>query len=101
MPTNRAPAGQRVVAPAGDGDARPADLAVLGGVQAGQQVEQRGLAGAGLAADAHAFAGGDRERRAAQHLDHAIAAAIAFAQIARGENRISHGRAASGGVSQL
>ena len=62
------------------------------GGEPGEQIEERGFAGAGFPADAHAFAGRHRERRAPQHLDQAVAAAITPAQAIRAKNRIRHGR---------
>jgi len=62
----------------------------LGGVESGEQIESVVLAGARFPANAHAFAGHHRERRAPQHLDHAVTAAIALPQAIRAQKRVIH-----------
>ncbi|OQB83933.1 MAG: hypothetical protein BWX86_02865 [Verrucomicrobia bacterium ADurb.Bin122] len=90
---------------AGIGRAGPADFAGIRFVETGEQVEQGGFARAGLAADAHAFAGGDGEIHAAQHLDLAVAAEEGFAHVVRAEDggMVGHDyslRSASTGLSR-
>ena len=56
------------------------DLAAAGNVEAGEQVEQRRLAGAGGAGDGGELAGGELEREVAEDLGRARAAAVRLRQ---------------------
>ena len=62
------------------------DLAFVGGIDAGEQIDERRLAGAVLAEQHMPFAAPDRERNAAQR-DHA---GEAFADRFHAQNRVVH-----------
>ena len=60
-------------------------------VQAAEQLQQRGLAGAGRADDRDALAGGDLEIDALEHFDARVALLEVLEQAAAGENEVRHG----------
>jgi len=66
----------------------PVHLAGIGRIETGQQIQERGFTGTGLAADADGIACGDLQIDAAQHLDAAIAALEILGQSAGAEDRI-------------
>ena len=57
------------------------DLAAIGRIEPGDQMQQRALAAAGFAGQRDALAGGDIEVHAAQHRDLLAGRAIALGQI--------------------
>ena len=82
----RGPAG---IGKLGDERAVEPDLAAIGAIEPGDQVQQRALAAAGFAGQRDALAGGDVEIDAAQHRDLFAGRAIGLGQIADAEHDLA------------
>ena len=84
----------------GDHGVGQPDLAAIGGIEAGDQMQQRALAAAGFAGQRDALAGGDGQVHPAQHRDLFAGGAVALGQAGHVKHVTGHAGIAVGHARQ-